>query len=447
MLRIEKVSVTGLFGIFNHEIPMKVKERITIIHGPNGFGKTVLLRMVDNLCAGRWAIFQRIPFENFRIDFIDGTYISVRKSDNDETKKSKLSISISGETDPLIVPHNKFMRDSEFPYNVIDSIIPELDRVGPQEWRNLRMGEILGIDDVIERYGDVIEARTGGKFQAIRSEALKNITNKIKTHFIKTERLRTKIFSEIEKYATRKITEENNTSAIVEYSRDLSRRIQETLAKSVEYSSSLDRSFPKRLVENITRQQKSKLTETSIRNELSELEAKRARLMTAGLLDKDQENFELPEQTVDDLTKLVLSIYVNDVRDKLAVFDEDLKKIELFRDILSKRFGYKNFSISKEKGFIFTALDGSELPLDALSSGEQHETVLIYELLFRVKENSLILIDEPEISLHIAWQQEFLKDLSAITELSGFDILIATHSPDIINDRWDLTVGLEGPKQ
>jgi predicted ATP-binding protein involved in virulence len=68
-------------------------------------------------------------------------------------------------------------------------------------------------------------------------------------------------------------------------------------------------------------------------------------------------------------------------------------------------------------------------------------------LLFKVKPNTLILIDEPEMSLHISWQQEFLKDLQKITKLSGLDILMATHSPDIINDRWDLTVELEKPKQ
>jgi predicted ATP-binding protein involved in virulence len=49
--------------------------------------------------------------------------------------------------------------------------------------------------------------------------------------------------------------------------------------------------------------------------------------------------------------------------------------------------------------------------------------------------------------LHIGWQQEFLKDLIAITQLSEFDAVIATHSPDIIHDRWDLTVPLSGPEE
>ena len=70
----------------------------------------------------------------------------------------------------------------------------------------------------------------------------------------------------------------------------------------------------------------------------------------------------------------------------------------------------------------------------------------MHELLFRAK-NSVVLIDEPEISLHVAWQTEFLKDLGDMAALSGFHALIATHSPQIISARWDLTVELEGPSE
>ncbi|NJL68100.1 MAG: AAA family ATPase, partial [Microcoleus sp. SM1_3_4] len=84
-------------------------------------------------------------------------------------------------------------------------------------------------------------------------------------------------------------------------------------------------------------------------------------------------------------------------------------------------------SISKEKGFTLTVADGKPLSLTDLSFGEQHELVMLYELLFKVKPNSLVLIDEPEISLHIAWQVDFLKDLRSIIELVNFDVLLCNH--------------------
>ena len=64
-----------------------------------------------------------------------------------------------------------------------------------------------------------------------------------------------------------------------------------------------------------------------------------------------------------------------------------------------------------------------------------------------VAADSLVLIDEPELSLHVVWQQHFLKDMSEVIKLTGFDILIATHSPQIIHDRWDLAVELKDPRE
>ena len=96
-------------------------------------------------------------------------------------------------------------------------------------------------------------------------------------------------------------------------------------------------------------------------------------------------------------------------------------------------------------GFIFESNhDGSIVSPGALSSGEQHEIVLTYELLFRVSAGSLICIDEPELSLHVTWQRRFLDDIAKISELADLDFLVATHSPSIINNRRNLMVKLAG---
>ncbi|MGL4499952.1 MAG: AAA family ATPase, partial [Planktothrix sp.] len=150
----------------------------------------------------------------------------------------------------------------------------------------------------------------------------------------------------------------------------------------------------------------------------------------------------------------ILSVYVKDVEKKLSVFDEIASKIELLRRIINNKFAYsyKEMNFSKDKGFVFKthhplSSNTDILSPTELSSGEQHELVLLYELLFKVQPNSLVLIDEPELSLHVGWQAQFLKDLQEITKLANLDILMATHSPDIIQDCWDLTVELKGARK
>ena len=63
--------------------------------------------------------------------------------------------------------------------------------------------------------------------------------------------------------------------------------------------------------------------------------------------------------------------------------------------------------------------------------------------IFKCDSKSLILVDEPEISLHVAWQQEFIDELMEICKLKNMQAIVATHSPNIVNNHWDLLVDLE----
>jgi len=237
------------------------------------------------------------------------------------------------------------------------------------------------------------------------------------------------------------------------YSKEIAQLIQSKLAEYGKMSQSLDRTFPARVVQQ---QPSPDLTDEQLRHQLNELEETRSRLIEVGLLDKDENpDFQIQPQSIDESTKNILSVYVDDVEKKLSVFSEIASKIDLLRRIVNNKFAYsyKEMNFNKEKGFVFKTLyhpsssNRDTLSPTDLSSGEQHELVLLYELLFKVQPNSLVLIDEPELSLHIGWQAQFLKDLQEITKLADLDVLMATHSPDIIQDRWDLTVELKGPEK
>jgi len=136
-----------------------------------------------------------------------------------------------------------------------------------------------------------------------------------------------------------------------------------------------------------------------------------------------------------------LNVYADDTFKKLNSLSKLLLRIELFLGLIKERFNTKRIQVSKESGFSISSR-GHPVPLEKLSSGEQHQLVLFFELLFELKENALILIDEPELSLHVAWQKKFVSDLNRIIELNQFDVILATHSPQLVG-RWnDLVVEL-----
>jgi predicted ATP-binding protein involved in virulence len=125
---------------------------------------------------------------------------------------------------------------------------------------------------------------------------------------------------------------------------------------------------------------------------------------------------------------------------KLGKFDKLSRRIDLFKNILDGRLAGKSIVIDRQEGFkVQSKWENLDIPLDKLSSGEQHQLVLIFELLFEISPKSLILIDEPELSLHITWQKNFIADLVDIIQLNDFDVVLATHSPQLVGKWWHLT--------
>lgn len=78
-MKLKKIVVSGLFGRFDHEIPINLADRITIMISPNGFGKTMILRLVYALLNQSFFTLAQLPFRELRLEFDDLTTISVQK--------------------------------------------------------------------------------------------------------------------------------------------------------------------------------------------------------------------------------------------------------------------------------------------------------------------------------------------------------------------------------
>ncbi len=456
-MRIKQISVYGLFEIFDHVIPLNIDERITIIHGPNGFGKTAILRILNGFFNSQYSELRTIPFRNFRVEFDDSSSVEIIKNaeKREESEKNHIVFNFNKPNSKEVSFSPKPMKirpGIEFPISILDDIIPELERIGTRKWLYIPTEETLSLEEVIERFYNSLPSNLFPPNMSLQEESewLIKLKSSIHIRLIESQRLLNFIPNRSSRPYHGKTSMLSTVSA---YSDELAKLMQDKFKEYGTTSQSLDRTFPIRVVKQ---QPSPDLTDEQLRHQLNELEATRSRLIEVGLLDKDEDSeFQIQPQDIDESTKNALSVYVEDVEKKLSVFAEIASKIDLLRRIINNKFAYsyKEISFSKEKGFIFTTRYNSPLfnskslsPTD-LSSGEQHELVLLYELLFKVKSNSLVLIDEPELSLHVGWQIQFLKDLQEITKLTDSDVLMATHSPDIIQERWDLTVELKGPEK
>ncbi|MBA3923844.1 MAG: excinuclease, partial [Nostocaceae cyanobacterium] len=248
-MQIQQISVSGLFGIFDHVIPLNMMdERITIIHGPNGFGKTVMLRMLNGFFNSRYSVFRTIPFSKFQVKFDNGSSIEVVKTfdSSEKTKKrnhivfnfyehnlEKVSFSLKATNTPT---------DLDFPVGIIDEIIPGLSQVSNKFWRYIPTNEILSLNEVIDRFEDILPLKT-----KLREEPkwLENLKNDIHVRLIESQRLLNFDPSRSSRLYSEATTMLPTVSA---YSDELAHLIQSKLAEYGTTSQSLDRTFPARVV-------------------------------------------------------------------------------------------------------------------------------------------------------------------------------------------------------
>jgi predicted ATP-binding protein involved in virulence len=457
-MRIQNIIVKGLFNSYTYSIKLNYENRATIIIGPNGYGKTTLLKMLSGLFNGNFYIFYRVPFTEFKIEFDNKTTIKLQKRKVKKGENEKIELLF---TYPQLTSDPKTKNLMEF-VEKADQRLPFLeDKYSDDEWIEYRLlnrygmrGEKQSVEkkfDVLEglfstysqesNTGEITSASLRRKISYLGKDFLEvfRVIHFIKVHFIQTQRLIA--YTKLEKQDR----SEKETPVVNLYSQELAKLIESTLAQSMQQAQKLDSTFPGRV---ITKTPPKGVAETynKLLIELEEIRNQRVHLRDTGILVDLGDNIEITG-LIEDQERLnflngVLTEYISDTREKLAIFDDLSSKIELLKKIINERFSNKEFQIDKDKGFTFKTIQGEELSPDSLSSGEQQELVLFYEFLFRVPKNSLLLIDEPELSLHIEWQQKFLKDLINIAELVGFDVLIATHAPSIINDYWSLAVDL-----
>lgn len=125
--------------------------------------------------------------------------------------------------------------------------------------------------------------------------------------------------------------------------------------------------------------------------------------------------------------------------------EEEVKLLLLYKKLLTElRFVNKSVVLDSKNGLRFKSDDSEHtiIEIESLSSGEQNQVVMLYELIFNKESDYLITIDEPENSLHVAWQMLFYNTVEKLVKLKKYQVVIATHSPNIINSRWDKTVDL-----
>ena len=105
-----------------------------------------------------------------------------------------------------------------------------------------------------------------------------------------------------------------------------------------------------------------------------------------------------------------------------------------FQDMIDGLFRDTGKTIDRKSNEIQFYQRGEIITPYQLSSGEKQMLVILLTVLVENREYYALLMDEPEISLHIEWQQKLI---GLIRQLNpNAQIILSTHSPAMIMDGW-----------
>jgi energy-coupling factor transporter ATP-binding protein EcfA2 len=464
---------------FDYVIDMNVNERITIIHGPNGCGKTNLLKFLDKLFNKKFWDLREIPFRVNRIVFDSGEELRIF-STFFQMAREYLNDPFYEKILPLWDIHD------------FNSIFFEVLSQKDTNWRKifcLKQAGFVEVDPLTDaKYYDLDEqkqqinkysleypddkknlkvvfnritfsSKARGKLSkqkkneiGIIPTVIQDICDKNKIFFIQTQRIITfdkkqdmlpinelvKCSEELKRGIIK--SQKNVKKLNLQFSKEIQRKFK--------YQPVLEKNYRVPSLEEIKRQLSDK----------SEWFWMRLYWEAPLLLKSDEKypyfeidfnNFfgvKIPLDNDQYLQRYALGLFIQHLDNVIISLNDYDEKIFLFKDLLDELY-LKEFVISSNGlEVIYDPKTGSELIPVKLSSGEQHFFILFFDLLFRAKKESLVLIDEPELSLHIHWQRKFLRILKRIITANPMDLLIATHSPDIVFDRRDLSTSLKGDK-
>lgn len=471
---LKKLEIKDMFGIFNYSLDFN--DDMTIITAPNGYGKTICLKIIHSIFNLNFMYFAELDFDQISLTTDKGTLSIIKtavvKKNKDTRQVSLFSQEENNRENPFFIEDNILFDDEESDLEIpkkleiviqfegvikihpidldeqyelyrrhLDESYVFLSRMDYDRWTDRRPGfrRNYNFEEAIEAFGlpDLSEER----FEL--PKWLIEFCKSQKIYFVQDQRL-------ILKKNDKTSRSDFFTNAIERYSERLKSKIRDSSVKVSMNSQQLDSTFPKRLV--TSKDKYDNFDKNELIEALERIQDKRKKLMKYDLLSQDSSlDNEIEVDHIEENDVKVLNLYVLDTNKKLSSFDNIYEKINTFVEILNKKLIFKKVKVNSRRGFYFVRLndaknvpDGEEkiLSLSKLSSGEQHQVVLLYQLIFNTEPNTLVLIDEPEISLHVVWQKQFMEDLIDVSKINDIKSIIATHSPQIIGDKWDSTIDL-----
>jgi ABC-type cobalamin/Fe3+-siderophores transport system ATPase subunit len=141
----------------------------------------------------------------------------------------------------------------------------------------------------------------------------------------------------------------------------------------------------------------------------------------------------LLNETIDSLEKEFIAYRFKKLR-SLVQNQEALKGEFFFYETINRLFESTGKQLDRNDEKLSFTVDEKMLHWSELSSGEKQLLIILLTILCQDENPSILMMDEPEISLHLLWQYELIEIVRTLNP--NCQLIIVTHSPSIFGKGW-----------
>lgn len=439
---LSQFAIHDLWG--EKEIRISFDENRLILVGENGSGKTTILRIIYETLACRWSLLSVEDFSAIDLLFGDGTTISISK-------------------DKLTAARELFV-DQDSP---ILREIPPFIRRGLIEKSNIS-GRDISYDQIIEALEEYdyrdreIYSQLKEKIESVEASSLAEYSTAIKEKvgcsiiYLPTyRRVEKRIRYVNEREYHQRLPQGSFRSPSKAFKDERAIEIAKTGMDDVDY-------FIRYELDNIHKKSDFSAARLNyqcfkgILNKVSDSVVFDKSILSAEEIEKVfgsiNEDILSPEESTQIKRQLeyiqkmdiqnqqtydrIVYYFYSMLHDRLLQLRENEQTILSFFNACNAYLGNKRFVYNEaEYSYEIWVSDGKstrKIDLEHLSSGEKQVVSIFSYLYLSPMGKSIILIDEPELSLSVPWQKRFLWDISRGAQCAG--IISVTHSPFVFDN-------------
>ncbi|HVB00326.1 MAG TPA: AAA family ATPase [Acidimicrobiales bacterium] len=447
---IRSFSVESLFGRYDYapEVPTidGRPSRLMLLHGENGAGKTTLLRLLWNVLSpakdrGHRTALAQVPFRTFTVRLGSRTTIEVKKTE-ELVGAFKIVVadgaSVVLEATYAVTPDNRVVAEPDWNFSdpgllqgalwrvargsdvEYDPHGPYLPVTVPRRFNHKTYEEFLvdlgahpylladdrhlhsddlSPDDRARRTSANRDA--GGRRETV-AEELADALNRVNSWF-----------AQMTLGALNEGSAGTN-SIYVNVLREISQSPRR------EHVAGADLVNANRLLESVA-VQAPRYEEYGL---IAPLQTQEFRDLLSALVDLESDRQAIAAG--------ILTPYLESLETRLAALADAERLIRLLVENANRYLRDKVMTYNPRTRLQIRTMDGSQLRMGSLSSGERQLILLLCTTFLARRSGRVFIIDEPELSLSVPWQRTVLRSLLDCTEGTQVQFFVATHSIEMV---------------